>query len=117
MLKTTLAVLAAAAALAAADTQFLSTWRAPGSEPIDFSGRKVAAEADTPFRRDKDPLVKRETLELVRGYYKISDRRIRKQIFEMVKAVGRSQSNGAATPKRTYSAGPSRRRAQSARRH
>lgn len=43
MLKTTLAALAGVAALAAADTQFLSTWRAPGTEPIDFSGRKVAA--------------------------------------------------------------------------
>ena len=43
MLKTTLALLAALVALAATDTEFLSSWRAPGSEPIDFSGRKVAA--------------------------------------------------------------------------
>lgn len=43
MLKPTLVLLAGLTALAAADTQFLSTWRAPGTEPIDFSGRKVAA--------------------------------------------------------------------------
>ncbi|GEP58837.1 hypothetical protein [Reyranella soli] len=29
-----------------------------------------------------------ETLELVRGYYKIREGRVRKRIFEMVKAVG-----------------------------
>ena len=38
--------------------------------------------------RGKDPLVKRETLELVRAYYKIREDRVRKRIFEMVKAVG-----------------------------
>ena len=38
--------------------------------------------------RIKDPLIKRETLELVRAYYKIREGRVRKRIFEMVKAVG-----------------------------
>jgi transcriptional regulator with XRE-family HTH domain len=37
---------------------------------------------------EKDPLIKRETLELVRAYYKIGNNRSRKRIFEMVKAVG-----------------------------
>ncbi|GEP61350.1 hypothetical protein [Reyranella soli] len=35
-----------------------------------------------------DPLIKRETLELVRAYYKIRAGRVRKRIFEMVKAMG-----------------------------
>ena len=35
-----------------------------------------------------DPMTKRETLELVRAYYKIRESRVRKRIFEMVKAVG-----------------------------
>ena len=33
-------------------------------------------------------MIKRETLELVRAYYKICESRVRKRIFEMVKAVG-----------------------------
>jgi len=37
-----------------------------------------------------DKLSRRETLELVRAYYKISDPSVRKKIFEMVKAVGSS---------------------------
>lgn len=51
-------------------------------------GRREYGEAATPFAQEKDPLVKRETLELVRAYYKIRDTRSRKRIFEMVKAVG-----------------------------
>ncbi len=43
-----------------------------------------------------DKLSRRETLELVRAYYKITDPTVRKKIFEMVKAVGNSAigSNG-----------------------
>ena len=52
------------------------------------SSRKGLAEAGTPFEQEKDPLIKRETLELVRAYYKIREVRVRKRIFEMVKAVG-----------------------------
>ena len=37
-----------------------------------------------------DKLSRRETLELVRAYYKITDPSVRKKIFEMVKAVGNS---------------------------
>jgi transcriptional regulator with XRE-family HTH domain len=56
--------------------------------PMSGRGRKGFGEAGTPFERDKDPLIKRETLELVRAYYKIRESRVRKRIFEMVKAVG-----------------------------
>jgi transcriptional regulator with XRE-family HTH domain len=50
--------------------------------------RKDYGEAATPFEQEKDPLIKRETLELVRAYYKIRESRVRKRIFEMVKSVG-----------------------------
>lgn len=43
-------------------------------------------EAGRPL--EQDPLIKRETLELARAYYKIRETRVRKRIFEMVKAVG-----------------------------
>ena len=56
--------------------------------PMSGRGRKSFSEAGTPFEQDKDPLIKRETLELVRAYYKIREARVRKRIFEMVKAVG-----------------------------
>lgn len=39
---------------------------------------------------DTDPLARRETLELVRAYYKIADPRVRKRLFELVKSLGRS---------------------------
>ena len=45
-------------------------------------------EAATPFADGKDPLIKRETLELVRAYYKIREGRVRGRVFEMVKAIG-----------------------------
>ena len=57
--------------------------------PMSGRGRKGGfGEAGTPFEQDKDPLIKRETLELVRAYYKIREARVRKRIFELVKAVG-----------------------------
>jgi len=56
--------------------------------PMSGRGRKNFGEAATPFEQEKDPLIKRETLELVRAYYKIRESRVRMRIFEMVKAVG-----------------------------
>jgi transcriptional regulator with XRE-family HTH domain len=56
--------------------------------PFSGRGKKGFGEAATPFEHEKDPLAKRETLELVRAYYKIRGPRVRKRIFEMVKAVG-----------------------------
>jgi hypothetical protein len=40
---TVIAVLLAVATLAAADTKFKSTWKAPGLEPVSFAGKKVVA--------------------------------------------------------------------------
>ncbi len=39
-------------------------------------------------RYEPDPLVKRETLEFVRAYYKIEDANLRKQLRELIKVVG-----------------------------
>jgi transcriptional regulator with XRE-family HTH domain len=35
-----------------------------------------------------DPMVKRETLELVRAYYKIEDAEVRKGVYQLTKAMG-----------------------------
>jgi transcriptional regulator with XRE-family HTH domain len=37
-----------------------------------------------------DPMAKRETLELVRAYYRINDPGVRKKVFELAKALARS---------------------------
>lgn len=41
---------------------------------------------------EPDPMAKRETLELVRAYYRITDPSVRKRLFELTKAVA---NNGA----------------------
>ena len=43
-----------------------------------------------PEELERDPLAKRETLELVRAYYRIGDPRVRKRMFELTKAVATS---------------------------
>jgi transcriptional regulator with XRE-family HTH domain len=43
--------------------------------------------AEEPDTYEPDPMAKRETLELVRAYYKITDPQVRKRLFEMTKAL------------------------------
>jgi len=42
-----------------------------------------------------DPMVKRETLELVRAYYKIDEPSVRKRLFEMTKALAAAVVSGS----------------------
>jgi transcriptional regulator with XRE-family HTH domain len=58
--------------------------------------RRGFGEVGALLGQEKDPLVKRETLELVRAYYKIREGRVRKRIFEMVKVIG--AANHAEVP-------------------
>ncbi len=53
---------------------------------------KRRSRAEQPPSYDLDPIAKRETLELVRAYYKISDPKIRKRLFELTKALGAAAS-------------------------
>ncbi len=53
--------------------------------PTGKRGGKAAGEPAA--KLEGDPLVRRETLEFVRAYYKIRQSGVRKRIFEMVKAV------------------------------
>ena len=43
--------------------------------------------AETPAIFERDPMIKRETLELVRAYYRITDAGARKRLFELTKAM------------------------------
>lgn len=55
-------------------------------------GTKGLAEAaGKDFEAER--LSKRETLELVRAYYRVTDRKIRKRIFELIKAIARGSKS------------------------
>jgi transcriptional regulator with XRE-family HTH domain len=61
--------------------------------PVSFffdgmDGQEAApTPAPMPEAGEPDPMHKRETLELVRAYYRISDPLVRKRIFDLAKAV------------------------------
>ena len=57
------------------------------SSPAQGGGR-----AKKPPSHEPDHMAKRETLELVRAYYKITDPEIRKRLFELTKALGAAAS-------------------------
>ena len=42
------------------------------------------------FDLARDPMIKRETLELVRAYYRIPEPSVRKRLFELTKSLGRT---------------------------
>ena len=42
---------------------------------------------DAPSASEANQFIKRETLELVRAYYKITDPNVRKRVFELMKAI------------------------------
>ena len=48
-------------------------------------GRPVAISADD--EADADPLTRRETLELVRAYYRVTNESVRKRLFELTKSL------------------------------
>ena len=48
-------------------------------------GRGLGDQAQQPF--DDDSLPRRETLELARAYYRITDPKVRKQLFELTKSL------------------------------
>lgn len=52
--------------------------------------REPSGQAPAPTL-ESDPLARRESLELVRAYYKIADPAVRKRLFELVKSMGRSE--------------------------
>ena len=67
--------------------------------PLDQAAAPGLREGPAePF--EKDPMVKRETLELVRAYYRITDPTARKRLYELTKAIANMSSNvaGAGGP-------------------
>ncbi len=52
----------------------------------------ASGKAKKPPSYEADPMATRETMELVRAYYKISDPEIRKHLFAMTKTLGAAAS-------------------------
>jgi transcriptional regulator with XRE-family HTH domain len=52
----------------------------------------ASSEAPEGGELDPNPMTKRETLELVRAYYKISDPAVRRRIFDLTKALARASA-------------------------
>lgn len=51
------------------------------------SPRQIRGTVQEEDSYEPDPMAKRETLELVRAYYKINDPRVRKRLFDMTRAL------------------------------
>lgn len=60
--------------------------------PVDAmsKGGRTGHSAEDGDGLELDPMAKRETLELVRAYYRITDPGVRKKVFELAKALARS---------------------------
>jgi transcriptional regulator with XRE-family HTH domain len=56
--------------------------------PSAVQDRALPADPDTP-----DRMASRETLELVRAYYRITDQAIRKRLVDLARALGREDSD------------------------
>jgi transcriptional regulator with XRE-family HTH domain len=66
--------------------------------PVDVAANSPAQTrgmAEEPVTYELDPMAKRETLELVRAYYKITDPHVRKRLFELTKALGAAAGKAA----------------------
>ena len=80
--------------------------------PMSGRGRKGSRETEVPF--EKDPLIKRETLELVRAYYKIRAAGVRGGVAKMIQAIAAADSKpilkGKSLPALAKPAATTRRR-------
>jgi transcriptional regulator with XRE-family HTH domain len=59
-------------------------------EEMTTGEQRPAGAAEAGERYESDPLLKRETLELVRAYYKITDPQVRRRLFDLAKALAKS---------------------------
>jgi len=61
----------------------------PGYFFEEITGVKLSSASQSPRAADSDPLSKRETLELVRAYYRIADPRVRHEIVALMRSLGK----------------------------
>ena len=65
----------------------------PETEAARGEGAGEAVET-MPGRNEPDPMMRRETLELVRAYYRIPDPQIRRRLFDLTKAIANASAGG-----------------------
>ena len=56
-------------------------------------GRRTSPFSDTQDAFGDDTLNRRETLELVRAYYRITDQAVRKRVFDLIKSMGPAEAS------------------------
>jgi transcriptional regulator with XRE-family HTH domain len=62
-----------------------------GEDVEAASPRNLTERTAEPDQGDADPMTKRETLELVRAYYKITDPHVRRRIYELAKSLAAAE--------------------------
>jgi transcriptional regulator with XRE-family HTH domain len=65
---------------------FFDDIRTEDAAPAEADAGTGAADATGP-RYEPDPMLRRETLELVRAYYRIPDSQLRRRLFDLTKAI------------------------------
>ncbi len=50
------------------------------------------AEGDAPAFEHENPIASRETMEMMRAYYQIPSKNVRKRVFELIKSIAAEQS-------------------------
>jgi hypothetical protein len=68
----------------------------PDSLSATFGGTPNRRSSGLPDSNDPfgdDTLSRRETLELVRAYYRITDPSVRKRVFDLIKSMGPNESS------------------------
>ncbi len=61
--------------------------------PAALSGvkaRRARGQREVPGPFEPDPMSKRETLELVRAYYRVTDRQVRKRFLDLIRSLAKA---------------------------
>jgi transcriptional regulator with XRE-family HTH domain len=71
------------------------------SEVASYGHKHIQGLAEGPVPTYQiDPLVRRETIELVRAYYDIEDRKLRQNMVNAIRAIGSNSPSALARPRR-----------------
>jgi transcriptional regulator with XRE-family HTH domain len=65
-----------------------------GPQNSSLSGRRTVGFADAQDAFADDAMSRRETLELVRAYYRITDASVRKRVFDLIKSLTPDNPDG-----------------------
>lgn len=66
--------------------------------PVSFFFEGLPKTGDEPPA--PDPLAERETMNLVRAYHRLPDARVQRRVFDLLRALARTETPGAADPDR-----------------